>query len=98
MLGDLFFLYDKEKEMQLRTQYMHDNVVCDRFDVSYIQELIDSGDVKEFDNPKQVRNYMNQEHYQDLADDMKKWAFHEDTQATVTSSTEEMERKRESKR
>lgn len=83
MLGDLFFLYDKEKEMQLRQQYMHDNVVCDRFDVNNIQELIDNGDVKEFDNPKQVRNYMDQEHYQDLVDDMKKWAFHESTQSTI---------------
>jgi gluconate kinase len=83
MLGDLFFLYDKEKEMQLRQQYMHDNVVCDRFDVNSIQELIDNGDAKEFDSVKAVRNYMNQEHYQDLADDMKKWAFHESTQATV---------------
>ncbi len=83
MLGDIFFLYNKEKEMELRTQYMHDNIVCDRFGVEDVQELIDNGDAKEFDNVKQVRNFMDKEHYQDLFDSMKHWAFHESTQEIV---------------
>ncbi len=31
IIGDIFFLYDKEKEKELRRMYAEQNIVCDRF-------------------------------------------------------------------
>ena len=91
MLGDIFFLYDKEKEMDLRQQYMHDNIVCDRYDVQNIEELVEKGEAKEFDNMKQVKNYMDHEHYKGLVEHMMQFANDEHIQGEIRAGTEEME-------
>lgn len=41
LLGDIFFLYDKEKERELRYEYYQDNILCDKQDVEYVKQIIE---------------------------------------------------------
>ena len=95
MLGDIFFLYDKEKEAELRQQYMFDNVQCDRFgiDNKNIQELIEKGDVKAFDTKEDMQKHIDREHYDALLKQWQEWAMNDVTQEAVRLSQKKWARR-----
>lgn len=43
IMGDIFFLYNKDKERELRVQYYNDNIACDAKDMSFIKKMINEG-------------------------------------------------------
>lgn len=43
IIGDVFFLYNKDKERELRLQYYNDNIACDAKDMNFIKQMIDEG-------------------------------------------------------
>ena len=87
LLGDIFFLYDKDKERELRQQYMFDNIQCDRYgDIVNnmdVDELVGSGQAKLFDNKRDLEKYMQEESYKKLVESCKAWAMSGETQERV---------------
>jgi hypothetical protein len=77
MIGDLFFMYNKDKERELRTKYMHDKIVCDRFGVSDVQELVDQGKAIsiDFTDKEDLKRKMAQENRKAVSELMMEWAM-----------------------
>jgi hypothetical protein len=77
MLGDLFFLYDKDKERELRTQYMHDNIVCDKYGVNDVQELVDQGKAIaiDFTDRDDLKEKIEKERVKAVSEMMMSWAM-----------------------
>jgi hypothetical protein len=82
MLGDIFFLYNKEKEHDLRVKYMHDNIVCDRFGVNSIGELVEQGkaSIIEFSDHWDLKRKIKNEHIKATSELLTKWALTPETQ------------------
>jgi hypothetical protein len=82
MIGDLFFLYNKDKERELRTKYMHDKIVCDKYGVSDIQELVDKGKAVAIDytDRKDLEEKLEQERVKAVNEILTSWALDPRTQ------------------
>jgi hypothetical protein len=80
LIGDIFFLYNKEKENELRQKYMHENVVCDRFGAENIEQLVAEGKAVMFDNKSQLNIYRERERHQSAFEVFDEWAQSEETQ------------------
>jgi hypothetical protein len=74
MIGDIFFLYDKDKETELRQKYMHENVVCDKFDVENVSQLVEEGKAIMFENKLEMKRYEEQQCYERFCQVMDEWA------------------------
>lgn len=62
LLGDIFFLYDKEKERDLRLHYYHDHIACDYNDMEFIKKSIDEGkEMKIFNSHEEMRREISKE-------------------------------------
>src|SRR5215207_3389405 len=79
MIGDIFFLYDKEKENELRQKYMHENVVCDKFDVDNVSQLVDEGKAVMFNNKLEFKRYKEKEYYENFKNVFDEWANSDET-------------------
>jgi hypothetical protein len=92
LLGDIFFLYDKQKEAELRRQYAFENIVCDKMG-STLDELKEDGTVKEFATTSELKHYMEKEHYEAVAEQMKIWAMSDKTQEYVKAVNRKWDRR-----
>lgn len=86
LLGDIFFLYNKEDEASLRRKYAFENVVCDRFDVDNVEELVAEGKAIEFNNKLELKRYREREYYSDMQKVFMEWAESEKTQEYLKAS------------
>lgn len=81
LIGDLFFLYNKEKEMELRNHYAAEKVVCDKFGSESIDDMIKEGKAIMFDNKSQLEYYREKERHLRGYEVMMEWAESESAQA-----------------
>lgn len=86
ILGDIFFLYDKNKEMELRRKYMYDKVVCDRYNVESIDELVKQGKAMVFNDKRDLKRYQEKLSYDTFKEVFDFWANSESTQAYFKAS------------
>lgn len=82
MIGDIFFLYDKDKEQDLRQKYMHDKIVCDKYDIDNVQELIDQdkATIIEYTDSKDLKKQIRKEQEKAIHEIFKGWALAPETQ------------------
>jgi hypothetical protein len=81
IIGDLFFLYDKQKESELRHKYAAEKIVCDKFGSKSIDELVDEGKAIVFNTTRQVDEYRQKENWQKYTFSiLDEWAKSEKTQ------------------
>lgn len=86
LLGDIFFLYDKEKEAELRQQYMYENVVCDKFGVNSIEQLVEEGKAEIFNSTLEYKRYQEKKFYDAFNDVFNSWSNSESTQEYLKAS------------
>lgn len=86
IIGDIFFLYNKEDEASLRRKYAFENVVCDRFDVDNVEQLVAEGKAIEFNNKLELKRYREKEYYSDMQKVFMEWAESEKTQEYLKAS------------
>lgn len=91
MMGDLFFLYDKDKEMALRQKYMQENIRCDRFDVEGenfdVKKMVEEGKAIMFDSELEFRRYQEKKSYQAFHEVFDSWTKSEPFQEYIKAST-----------
>lgn len=82
MLGDIFFLYDKDKEANLRQKYMHDKILCDKYDVNNLEELAEknNGTIIEYTDSQDLQKKLAKEHEKITFKIFEQWALEPETQ------------------
>lgn len=83
MIGDIFFLYDKDKEKELRQKYLEEKIVCDRFGAQSIDEMVEKGEAIICHSRMEVERLKDKERYKALSDLLSEWAMSDETQKAV---------------
>lgn len=74
IMGDVFFLYNKDKERELRIQYYNDNIACDAKDMSFIKKMINEGvEMKVFKDKQELMRETRKERWQEFETVMHSW-------------------------